>query len=231
MSQVEVDLSKHKYAFAVPCYDGRVQLDTMAALIETTSRLSQMGLSWSLITIKGSALIDATRNELMHKFLHETDCDICISIDSDVSWDWKSMERMLIFSTLYDSFAGVYCSRNDPPKFHLNTEDTESDLNGLVSHSGTGFGFVSVSREALEKMDVPTFKHKKYEQRMKVFFKQEVQNDTYIGEDIYFFREFVKQGFSARADLNIQLKHHGPKDFDYQLKDYIFKENFNGIQS
>lgn len=224
MEQVEVDLTKHKFAFAIPCYDGKVQVDTMTSLLETCGRLTQMGITWQFITIKGSALIDATRNEIMHKFLHETECDILINIDSDISWSWESMERLLVFSTIYDSMAGVYCSRTDPPKFHLNLLDTVPDENGLVRHNGTGFGFVSLKREVLEKMDVSTFKHKKYDDRMRVFFKQEVQNDTFIGEDIYFFREMVKQGFTAYADINITLKHHGPKDYDYQLNQYVFKK-------
>lgn len=230
MEQVEVDLRAHKYAFAMPCYDGRVQVDTMASLLESTGRMTQWGLSWSILTIKGSALIDATRNELVHKFLHQTDADILIFIDNDISWEWESMERLLVFSTLYDSVCGVYCSRMDPPKFNLNVLETTPDSNGMLRHNGTGFGFVSLKREVLEKMEVPTFKHKQYPDPMKVFFKQEIQDNTYIGEDIYFFREMTRQGFEARADINIELKHHGPKDFDYQLKDY-FKEILNGIQT
>lgn len=229
--QVEVDLTQHKYAFAIPAYDAKVQLETMTSLMDTIARLTQHGISWNLVSIKGSSLIDATRNELTHKFLHETDADIMICIDSDVSWPWESMERLLVFSTLYPTVAGVYCGRIDPPKFHLNLEEVNTDNNGLINHSGTGMGFVSLQRSLLENLDVPTYKHPKYEQRMKQFFKCEVQNDVYSGEDIVFFRELVKQGITPKADINITLTHHGHKDYDYQIKDFIFKEDLNGISS
>lgn len=231
MEEKIVDLAEHKYAFAIPAYDGKINVETSSALIDTTNRLTQGGVSWNVLTIKGCALIDATRNELCHKFLHETDADIMICVDSDVSWDWESMQRLLIFSTLYPTVAGIYCSRTEPAKFHLNTTQFETDNNGLLDHSGTGMGFVSLQRSLLENLDVPTYKHPKYPQLMKQFFKCEIQNDVYTGEDIVFFRMLAALGYKPKADINITLRHHGSKDYDYQIKDYIFKENLNGIQA
>lgn len=232
MKETTVDLTQHKYAFAIPAYDGKMHVETTSALIDTTSKLAQGGVGWSVITIKGCALIDVTRNELCHKFLHETDADIMICIDSDISWDWENMQRLLVFSTLYPSVAGVYCSRTEPAKFHLNTEQLETDNNGLLDHTGTGMGFVSLQRSMLEELDVPKFTHPKYPDKpMKQFFKCEIQGDTFTGEDIVFFRMLAERGYRPKADINITLKHHGFKDYDYQIKDYIFKENLNGIQT
>jgi hypothetical protein len=223
MNTVEVDLTKHKYAFCIPAYEGKVQLETMNSLMDTTTRLTQYGVPWVLLSIRGSALIDATRNELCHKFLYETDADIMVCIDADIGWEWAAMERLLVFSTLYDTISGIYCSRKEPPTFHLNLLEEQTDANGLISHNGCGMGFTAIQRKVLEGLQVPTYTHNDYDKKLKQFFKCEIQNDVYTGEDICFFRELHKQGFISKADVNIDLVHYGPKAFDYKISDFLFR--------
>jgi len=217
--EIEADLSRYKYVFAIPAYDGKVNLETMRSMIETTNRLSAMGVKWGMLSLKGCALADAARNDLAHQFLTQTDGDVLVFIDSDMSWEWSSMERLLVWATVYPVVSGVYCGRMEPPTFMVNVKPGGFNEHGLLSHEGCGLGFTAIHRKVFEKIEVPEYTNKKYPEKMQQFFATGVFDGRYIGEDIYFFRQCLKAGFQPMADPGIELIHHGTKDYNYQFKD------------
>lgn len=222
MSQEEINIKGKKYCLAIPAYDGSIKLETMASMIDTVGRLSQVGIEWSFVTIKGNALIDSARNELTHRFLHETDADYMVCIDSDVSWDWDGFTRLLAWGNKYGYACGVYCARVDPPKFTINSKDLTPNEYGLVALNGVGFGFVIISRELLLSLDVPTYEKKGWQHPIKQFFKTVVRDNAYYGEDMEFCRLVKEQtGKLIMADPEITLFHHGNKDYGYLFKDYL----------
>lgn len=230
---IEIDLSRSKYCFAIPAYDGKLCLETHTSMLNTTNKLTQMGVPWCAISLRGCALVDSARNQLFHKFLHETDADILVFIDADISWDWESMERLLVWSNLYPCIAGVYCSRIDPPKFTVNVVKQKLNEHGLLQIEGVGLGFTAITRSALEYLNVPQYEDKAYDKPLKQFCKVGLRNGKYIGEDIDFFMTLHEQGIPSYADPGIELKHHGNKTYSYQFKDYISEiigEN-NGLSS
>lgn len=237
--EIGTNLGEHKYMFAIPAYEGKIQAETALSCLSTSGKLTAQGIPHVFNLIRGGALIDAVRNEIVHRFLHETECDTLVCIDADIEFDWESMERLLVFSGHYPIIAGAYCSRQDPPKFVIKPMSKTLNEHGLMPVAGMGFGFVAIQRQVFEKMaeDTPTYFDELSQKHTKAFFRtgQIGEDGKYIGEDVWFFKEAVRMGFTPMLDPGITLKHHGPKSFDYQIKDYVEQllalgENY-GIQA
>jgi len=220
---IEIDLSKFKFCFALPAYDGKLCMETCQSMLESTNKMTQMGIPWSMVSLKSCALVDSARNQLMHKFLHETNADILIFIDTDISWKWESMERLLAWSTMYDCVSGIYCSRKDPANFVIHVDKYELNEYGLLPISGAGLGFTAISRLALEQLDVPEYHTQEYTLPLKQFTAVGVVDGVYIGEDIHFFKVLKEHGIQSYADPGIILKHHGTKTYEYQFQDILSK--------
>lgn len=165
----------------------------------------------------------------MAQFLDEN-YDVAVLIDSDMSWKWEDMHRLLALTQVYPLVSGVYCARQDPPKFVVNLLSSTPDANGVYPHSGTGLGFTAINREVFEKLNVPEYESAHLKKNVKRFFQTEIQGGKLAGEDVFFFRKCVEQGIIPAVDLSFQLVHHGTKDYNYQILDYI-KERENGIQA
>lgn len=220
---VEADLSKRKFAFGIPCYEGNIKTETCLSLLDTSGKLTAMNIPHAFIVIRGGALIGAVRNEITHRFLHVTDCDTLINIDADIEWDWDAMLRLMVFSTKYPIVAGVYPARTEPTKFIVNHTKNTLNPDGLVECNGLGMGFVAIQRRVFEEMQVDDYDIDMYPQPIKNFFDTGIQNRRPVGEDVYFFREAYKQGFPCMVDPGITLKHHGTKVYDAQFKDYVYQ--------
>lgn len=231
--EIKAELTKHKYAFAVPCYEGKIQTETCLSLIDTSGKLLRMNIPHANIIIRGGALIADVRNELTHRFLHLTDCDTMICIDADIQWEWDDMLRLMVLSENYPIVAGCYPCRTDPVKFIVNHTKDQLNEHGLVECNGLGMGFVAIQRQVFEKMDVPTFDHDDYKEPVKVFFDTGTQARKRVGEDVWFLREAYKQGFPCMVDPAIKLVHHGFKAYDYKFQDYVHQilGDSDGVQT
>jgi hypothetical protein len=220
--EISADLTKSSYCITVPCYDEMVTSPTCMSLLETSQKLIELNVKHSFAIVRGGALIHQVRNELTHKFLHETDCDTMVCIDSDVSWEWEAMQRLLVFSQMYPIVAGVYCLRKDPPAFFVNGFGGVETMNehGLVPSTGTGMGFVAITRKAFEAIPAPTYFSPQYpEKPMKAYFQTGLVGNRSYGEDIWFFTEAQKVGIPCMLDPGIELLHHGKKAYDYKFRD------------
>lgn len=219
--EISVDLSAHRYAIAIPCYEGKIQVETCTSLLSTTYKFNQHQIGHAFLIIRGGALIADVRNELCHRFLHETDADTLICIDADIEWDWEALERLLVFSTLYPVVAGIYPARVEPTKFIVNHRERKLNEHGLLPIEGCGMGFVAIQRKCLEGMKTNEYDHRDYDKPVKQFFATTIEDRKPIGEDVFFFRRATEQGFECMADPGINLKHHGTKVYDAKLGDYI----------
>ena len=227
MAQLEADLSQHSYAFAVPCYEGNLKVECALSVLDAVGQMVRAGISTSTIIIRGGALVHNVRNELTHRFLHETDCDTMICIDSDIEFTVPMLQRLLVYSTKYPIIAGAYPSRMDPPKFFVNHfPNPELNEDGLLRVNGTGMGFVAIQRKVFEQLEVPSYKCSGFGGALvKAYFQMEIDEETQEsrGEDIFFFRLADKQGIPTYIDPGINLVHHGFKAYDAQLQHCIHK--------
>ncbi len=234
MKKIEVDVSKESFCFAVPCYEGNIRVETMMSLQRAAAKLNEMGIGHSFAIIKGGALIHNVRNELVYKFMNQSDCTTMVWVDADVGFDFEAFQRLAIWSAYgYPIVAGCYPSRTMPTTFFVNHVDTEPKLNehGLIKVDGTGMGFVAIKKEVYEKMDVLQYRNKVFPTPLKAYFQMgyEETDDVYegkpvmksLGEDIWFFKEAARQGFATYIDPQINLTHTGAWTFDGKLSECI----------
>lgn len=228
---MQFDLSKQSYCFAIPAYEGEIRVETQMSLLGVSTKLSSMGVAHSFAIIKGGALIHNVRNELVYKFLNQSDCDTMVWIDADVGFEFEAFARLAAWSSLYPIVAGVYPSRTDPPTFFVNHLGEGYNEHGLIKVNGTGMGFVAIQRQVFEKMKVLQYRSKAYPTPLRAYFQmdyvptEEMYEGEVVmksqGEDIWFFQEAFKQGFPTYVDPKINLTHTGPKTFDGRLQDCI----------
>lgn len=228
--EIKAELTEHKYAIAIPAYEGNLKTETAMSLLDVSGKLVKMGIPHAFMVIRGGALIHDVRNELVHRFMTTTDCDTMICIDADIQFDWDNFLRLLVLSSHYPIVAGVYPCRTEPVKFIVNNTTDKLNEHGLLECNGVGMGFVAIQRKVFEKMEAPEYEHKDYPELVKAYFRVGIQDKKPVGEDVWFFRDAYKQGFPCMVDPAISLVHHGYKAYDFQFKDYVYQILKNGGQ-
>lgn len=213
--QIETDLKKHKYMLGMPCYSGNMAMRTATSLVDTAMYCAQQGIQIEFTLVPNGTLIDAARNEIAHAFL-ESDCDTLICVDADMTWTWQMMERLLVFSGHYPIVVGGYQCKMDEPKFIIAPETYEFNEHGLLPIKHAGFGFVALQRTALEQMapHVDSYYDKHKEINFKAFFRFEIKDGQYVGEDVYFFHKAKEVGLQPMVDPMIELGHMGMKEYN-----------------
>jgi hypothetical protein len=217
---IEANLCEHHYAFAIPCYDGKIFTETTVSLLESSSQLAMNQVSHQFIMLRGGALIDAVRNELIHRFLTMTKADTLICIDADITFSFDMMKRLLVYSHHYPIVCGAYTSKTEDPRFIITTADNKLDENGLLPIKSMGFGFVAIQRQVLEDMKpfLDTYHMKEYGTDVHAYFRLLIENNKYTGEDIYFFNKAREAGFQPMLDPQIELGHLGTKHYTTPFK-------------
>lgn len=215
----QVDLADHSYYFAVPAYDGLLNLETVGGIVGTVAQLSRFGISNQTCLLRGGTLIDMARNQITNGFL-KSEADTLIFIDSDIAFDWDAMKRLLAFSCKYPVVAGAYQKRADPPEFPIKVDGPLNE-DGLLPVSGVGLGFCAIKRsvfETLDKFNPVMYDNKDGGGWQAAYFRSVQEEGRYIGEDIYFFRKCKEAGIQPMIDPGIELGHIGPKVFNIPFR-------------
>lgn len=220
---MQANLAEHKYFVAIPAYDGKVCAETCASLLGVSGYLGYNQIPHQIKIIRSGALIDAVRNELFHAFLHESDADTLILLDSDIMFEWEAFQRLIVFSHHYPIVAGSYPSKKDTPEFIVNYDKLEPNKDGLLPISSIGMGFVAIQRQALIDMQkvLETYRNNKTGESIYAYCRLEIKDGDYVGEDIYFFNKAVEAGIQPVLDPYIDLGHIGLKQYTHKFKDYI----------
>lgn len=221
--ELEFNVNGMSVCFAIPCYQGTVPIDLMASFMRTVDLLKSKGVSVAFISERENGLIDSARNRLVHRFLHETDCQKLFFIDSDIVWDAEDALKLLCFSKDHRMLCGTYQARKDPPTYFLGLPDEPPVQNnyGLIPITGVGFGFVLLDRDVFVKMKPTTKTYFDKEDELSRYFAIELQENEevagqlqYVGEDMYFVRRAVfEYGEEMWLDPTIKLKHYGTKEY------------------
>lgn len=219
--QIEADLSNHSFFFGIPAYDGLVVIQCVRGMLETATKLSQLGVPHMWNVISGGALIDNNRNVITKEFL-DSPCDILIWIDADISFSWEQMERLLVLATKYPVVCGSYCSRQDPPKFMVKLGDLELNEDGVMPIDHVGMGFMAVQRQVFDKIPVEVYADNK-DRNLKAYHRMVIKDGIYTGEDVYFLQLCKEHGFQPYVDPGIELGHMGYKEFNTPFRALIEK--------
>lgn len=213
--ETRVDLSKHSYFFAMPCYGGMLHIETVGGMISTATNLTKHGINNKTCLLHGGTLIDMARNQITLAFL-KSDCDTLVFLDSDIHFDWNAMMRLLAFNCKYPLVTGAYQQRTDPPTFPIKVDGPINE-DGLMPISGIGLGFCAIKRsvfEALDQHNPITYDNKDGGGLTKAYFRCEQRDGKFIGEDIYFFQKCKEAGIQPMLDPYIELGHIGMKNYN-----------------
>ena len=237
-TQVTVDLKGRHLVLGLPAYDGTFPDELMSAVIETISLCRRHGVNVTVASRCGSALIDKTRDEIVHAFLHTTDGTDLLFIDSDVVWHPDDVLRLLAWGTTRDFVCGPYCVKQDDPAFYYDLLPSPEgkiiqDPDGLIELKSAPGGFNLISRHALETMvaEHPELQYVAHRGEFKgktvsalsMMYLRENDDGTRsrIGEDIAFSNRYRATGMRMWLDPTIELGHIGKKIYRASYTDWV----------
>lgn len=127
--------NKVKILFGTPCYGGKLYTGYFQSMTECVVNLTKLGIKFEIMTIGNESLITRARNGIVAKFLARDDLTHLMFIDSDITFSWLSILRLLLSNK--DVCGGCY------PKKTLNwekvkrnvTKNTEINNKELIARS------------------------------------------------------------------------------------------------
>ena len=180
----------------------------------------------------GDALIDRARGISATWFLEKSDCDIHLSIDSDiVGFTPEDTERMCELAMTYDIVGGVYVCRTQdethPASFYLDGEPVIHAFDHTpVEVKYLATGFMAVHRRVFEKLAETTpISALKDKNHFYTFYQPMLYEDDDIGqtielsEDWAFCQRAKDAGFKCYIDPAIRLGHIG--SYTFTLEDML----------
>lgn len=193
--------------FGTPCFDKSVSLDYHHSLVETIFLLTRANVSWNTHVVSGKCFIDLARNEIVAAFLKGKATDL-LFIDSDVGWDPAVIGRVL--ASPESIVAGLVPKRSadSEAEFHQNAL-TGVIRNGLFESKEAPTAFMRIKRSVFARLD-EAYGYVGYENWPHTPYFQ-TGGQSFLGEDIFFCRQWCALGESIWIDPDITFAHRGSK--------------------
>lgn len=181
--------------------------------------------------VRGDALVERARSIAASSFLR-SDCDVMLSIDSDIRFSPEQALRMCETAMEKDIVGGMYLTRNErrpQPALMLENDSPVvfADDAPLVEARYLSTGFIATTRKPFEAIieDLPLCHQSWGESAFWPIYVPWVQEfegeDKYIllSEDWAFCERAREKGFKLWLDPRVRLAHHG--DYGYMLEDLL----------
>jgi len=217
-----------KVLIAVPAYGGQVSTDWMMAFVNTQQMGIEKNIIFGIHVRSNSSLIPKCRDEIVHKFLFETDYDYLLCIDADVVWIPEQILGMVDKAKTYGTIFGPYPAKQDENKFFIEPMRIDGDLvdqDGLIRLKSGPAGFMMVSRETLlnlrDQNKFLEYKSSEYEERVCALFMPMIFMDQYRGEDISFCIRLLHANERMWVDPSIELTHIGIKKYKQSFTEFL----------
>jgi hypothetical protein len=196
-------------------------------MAQTFREIERARIKYKVKFVRGSSLIQLTRNQFVSDFL-ASDCTDLVMIDDDLSWQDGTFLRLLNHPC--DVVGGVYPKREDPLCYPIRRLP-----GGLFDHT-TGLmevellptGFLRMTRTCLEAM-VAHYPELAYSDDQvpggvahALFWVDLADNmpegkpglKTVVGEDFSFCRKWRAMGGAVYCDTLLRFRHWGMKAFE-----------------
>ena len=196
--------------FATPTFDFSFCAEYQTSMMSTALYLAQHKIHVQARFVAGMCFIDLARNQLVHHFLHETDCTDLFFIDSDVGWDYRATKKFLEYPQ--EVVAGLVPKRWDKEPYH-DRALTGKIENGLIETLEAPTAFMRIKRSAFDKLDKAYPEYADYHtmDSGKPYFQTGYMNKHFTGEDIFFCRQWTALGESVWIDADVRFTHRGQK--------------------
>jgi hypothetical protein len=221
LKQSDVDyLSTLHIHFSLPIHDGKVSDALLVAMMKWAVISRDLGIQFSIDTIKYDALIPRARNNLVARFMTNPHATHLMFIDSDMVFESEYIVRMLIARK--DVVAAAYPIKDLPVKYEfdpLENPDVETDL---VEVSEVSTGFLLIKKEVIQKL-IDAHPELKYNNMALVKEAQpytyalfdtsiDVMNN-YLTEYQTFSRRWRDLGGKLYVDVGLKVDHIGQVAF------------------
>jgi len=214
-----------KIVIATPSVRGEVPMDfyqrVVAMILKTREKYPK--LKFATMT-SGYTYVHQARQQMVDSFLNDSTGDYMLWIDDDNIPQEDGLIRLLEHNKPIVS--GIYFKRR-PPYEPIIMMDRRSGIGserradifregekGLIKVHSTGFGFILIKREVLEKMRELRFPH--------------FSMKSGLGEDIWFCVQAQAAGYDVLMDTKIEVGHLGNREmvtsktyFDYYDKHMV----------
>lgn len=193
---------------AVPSYSGDLFEEMQRSLAAGLLCLKDAGIEVEEVDIlAGCCYLDHARNVLVGRFLRGTATDL-IFLDADVGFDGDSLLKLC--QQTRPLVAGIYPKKIEPPEYPVGVIGGEvwADREGLVDCWMAPTGFMRINRAVFASLTVPHYAHP--DGMIGAYFKCEVRDETYWGEDVEFCRLVREAGAHVRAFAEMDFSHSSP---------------------
>lgn len=193
----------------VPAYDGKLQVETVRALLNEQRVADGLGLEIRVGFLPGCSLITHARNQLCADFL-DTEAEKLVFLDADVSFEPGSLIKLASHDV--DVVGGAYRYKEAEERYPVIWLDKPElhAINGLLEVGSLPGGFLCVSRRALERLrEAMPRKYVFGDRVFDGFFHAPIQEGLLFGEDAAFCTDWRAIGGQVWLDPELSLSHHG----------------------
>lgn len=221
MSQLALDLEGVSVMIGIPCGPS-LPWQTVSSLLKTTMALGERGIPHEIRLVVGCAIVEQARAKVAHEYL-AGGMNRIFMIDSDIVWEPEDFIRLLGLSTLMEVVGGIYTTKREPAEFFMRhpTETMETNEYGCLPIAGMGLGFTIASRRVMEALaeQAPKVIYSEAVKPWARIFRCEVEDGTFVGEDMAFFADVAGLGVQPWLDPAITLGHAGSKVYSGSIRD------------
>ena len=241
-----------KVAIGTPMYGGTCTAGYMTTVFNLMNYLKNNCHEVIFITVINESLISRARNEIARRFL-ETDADVLLFIDADITFDAKNVYDMLMldlevvgsvvpikkmnWESIVEgmiTYNGMVHPNMFGRYFNINS-NSHSDLYDLAQQNKPfevlriGTAVLSIKRNVFEQMKpiVKTYvSNTQGEDRMVSwdFFPVYVEDEILISEDFSFCNRWREMGNKVYAVGHFDVTHNGTFDYIGNFKRELKKD-------
>jgi len=194
---------------AIPVYDGKLQVETVRALLNEQTVAGGAGDSLQVRFLPSCSHAAMGRNQLAQDFM-DSDCDRLVFLDADVTFEPGSLVKIAHHQE--DFVGGAYRFKLDQENYPVGWLDkpelwiTRSGLIEVLSLPG---GFLSLSRNVFEKLKAahPDRSYEHFGKHAHCYFQMLFTGGFLYGEDSYFCKEWRDLGEKVFLDPELTLTH------------------------
>lgn len=211
---------------AIPAYDGKISTETMDALLGEQAIALAQGDVLDVRVLPGCSSIPSARNVLTHDF-KASEADRLVFIDSDIAWKPGDLLRMAALP--HQIVGGAYRMKRAEEAYVIRWDEAAGELwadqHGAMRVAGLGCGFLAISREALEQIEV-TLPYRTYadgERIIYAHFDMPYADGTMWGEDLRFCHLAKVAGVPVHVLPELELTHVAAPGFAFtgRLGDWL----------
>ena len=208
----DYDYSSVKVIIATPCYGGMVSTEYMRSMCGLVGSFIKTGVKHEVRTISNDSLVTRARACLLSCFLSDPQATHLLFIDADITFNAKSVYRLLAADR--DVVGGVYPMKSvnwdavkdvldkDPKisndslahrsaTYVINVHSTENDRSltgqmkeGFVKVANIGTGFLMIKKNVFEKM-IEAYPDAKYKNDIPSFKGKPEEENMYTFFDTW----------------------------------------------